>query len=266
MSHIGQEDGIGTSGRTVLHEHAPRPLVGFARDYPAGFATDRHAHVRAQLLYAIEGVLRVDADGAAYLIPPATGLFVPAGIPHAVRMDGKVAMRALFLREDAARSGPAGIAVIAVSALLRELILAACAEPLEWNPEGRGRHLAALAVDEIARAHALPLALPAPRDPRLVRVASALRSSLGDPRSLDALAAEAGASVRTLARLFRRETGMSFQQWRRQLRLTEGLARLAAGDAPARAAAAVGYASAPAFGAAFRASFGSTPGRMRGRF
>ena len=62
----------------------------------------------------------------------------------------------------------------------------------------------------------------------------------------------AGASARTLARLFRRETGMSFQAWRRQLRLTEALASLAQGATPARAAAAVGYASGPAFGAAFR--------------
>lgn len=265
MSRIGQAAGMVPSDRTVAHEHAPRSLVGFAQDYPAGFTTGWHVHVRTQLLYATRGVLRVEADGAAFLIPPATGLFVPANVPHAVRMDGEVAMRALFLREDAARSGPSGIAVVSVSPLLRELILAACAEPLEWDPDGRGGHLAALAVDEIARARALPLALPAPHDPRLRRLTSALRSHPGDPRGLDALAVECGASVRTLARLFRRETGMSFQQWRRQLRLTEGLARLATGVTPARAAAAVGYASASAFGAAFRECFGSTPGQVRTR-
>jgi AraC-like DNA-binding protein len=66
-----------------------------------------------------------------------------------------------------------------------------------------------------------------------------------------------------LARLFRRETGMSFHAWRRQLRLTEGLAALAQGKAPARVAASVGYSSGPAFGAAFRAVFGTTPGRSR---
>jgi AraC-like DNA-binding protein len=56
---------------------------------------------------------------------------------------------------------------------------------------------------------------------------------------------------------------MTFQQWRRQVRLTEGLARLAQGETPPRAAAAVGYASSPAFGAAYRAAFGTTPGRTR---
>lgn len=244
-------------------ETAPRPVVGYAHDYADGWRTGLHAHPRAQLLHATAGVMRVETERAAYTVPPGTGLFVPAAVPHAVRMDGPVSMRALFLRADAARAGPDAVAVIAISPLLHELILAACAEPVLWDPRGRGRHLAALAMDEIARAPALRLSLPMPRDARLRRVADALRADPRDMRDLPAHAEAAGASSRTLARLFRTETGMGFQHWRRQLRLTEALAVLSAGGTPARAAAAAGYASGPAFGAAFRAAFGATPGRMR---
>jgi len=172
-----------------------------------------------------------------------------------------VAMRALFLRADAARAGPPAVAVLAVSPLLRELVVAACAEPLEWDEAGRGGHLAALILDEIARAPALPLGVPAVRDARLVRLAAALRADPARPLGLEAWAVECGASPRTLTRLFRAETGMSFARWRQMLRLAEAAALLAQGVPPARAAAAVGYASAPAFGAAFRAAFGATPGR-----
>lgn len=260
MSRIGQ-----ANPRTGPYERAPRPVVGYAMDYPAGFRTGRHAHPRAQLLYAISGVMRIETDAAGYTIPPGSGLFMPAGVPHEVRMDGAVAMRALFLRADAARAAPSGTTVIAISSLLRELILAACAEPVVWDRKGRGRHLVALVLDEIGRAdaRARALALPAPRDARLRRVTEALRADPADPRDLPDFAAAAGASARTLARLFRRETGMTFPQWRRQLRMTEALARIAAGDSPARVGAAVGYASAPAFGAAFRAAFGVTPGKIR---
>ena len=114
-------------------------------------------------------------------------------------------------------------------------------------------------MHEISRAKTRPLAVPAVRDPRLKRVADALAANPADPRELDRHAHGAGASVRTLARLFRHETGMSFQQWRRQLRMTEAMARLSLGEPPARVAAAVGYASVPAFGAAFRETFGVTP-------
>lgn len=244
-------------------ETAPRPLVGFARDYPAGLSTSRHAHPKAQLLYAVSGIMRIETAEAAYLVPPSMALFLPADAPHAVRMDGPVAMRALFLREDAAARIGKQAAVIAVSPLLREVILAACAEPLDWVLGGRGHHLAELALDEIARAAAVRLRLPMPQDERLRRAVASLLARPDGARSLEDLAAAAGASSRTLARLFRAETGLSFRQWRRQARMAEAMGALTTGASPARAAFLAGYASQPAFGAAFRSLFGMTPGQAR---
>ena len=235
--------------RDLPHDRVDRPLTAFSRDYADGESVPRHTHERAQLLYATQGVMRIATDAAAFVLPPGHALWMPEAEPHRVGIEGAVAMRALFLRADAAASGPAAPTVLAVSPLLRELILAACAEPLEWDEAGRGGHLAALILDEIARARMLPFGVPEPRDPRLCRVAEGLRADLASPR--------------TLERLFVAETGMGFARWRQRLRLAEAAARLARGEAPARAAAAVGYASAPAFGAAFRAAFGVTPGGTR---
>ncbi|HTC11543.1 MAG TPA: helix-turn-helix transcriptional regulator [Acetobacteraceae bacterium] len=244
-------------------EQAPRPLVGYAIDYHEGNDTGWHLHPRAQLLHALAGVLRVQTETAQFIVPPGTGLWMPARTLHVTRMPAGLRMRALFLRADAARAGPGTATVVAVSPLLRELILAACEEPVAWDERGHARHIAALALHEIRRAATQTMHLPSCRDPRLQRVTAALLADPADQRGLGAHAEAAGASERTLARLFRRETGMSFVQWRRQLRLTEGLARLAQGETPPRAAAAVGYASGPAFGAAYRAAFGTTPGRTR---
>lgn len=256
MSQIGQPD------RSYIqpYEDAPRPLVGYARDYAAGHETGWHQHPRAQLLYATAGVMRVATEAALFIVPPGTGLWAPAHCRHAVRMPAGLQMRALFLRGDAALSGPEHVTVVAVSPLLRELILAACTEGLEWDEEGPVRHLVALALHEIGRAPTRSLSVPSCTDPRLRRVTEALLADPADPRGLDAFAATAGASSRTLARLFRAETGMSFQAWRRHLRLTEAVALLSQGVSPARVAASVGYGSSPAFGAAFRAAFGITPG------
>jgi AraC-like DNA-binding protein len=249
--------------RLLPFERAPRPLVGYAHDYPSDHHTGWHQHPRAQLLHATAGVLRVATRSALFIVPPGTGLWVPANTDHATRAPGGLAMRALFLREDAARTGPGSVTVVAISPLLRELILAACEQPVMWDEDGPVRHVVALALHEISRAATRPISVPACRDPRLQRVADALLADPADTRGLEAFAEMAGASARTLARLFRRDTGMSFQAWRRQLRLTEGLAALAQGETPARAAASVGYSSGPAFGAAFRSTFGTTPGRSR---
>ncbi len=249
--------------RALPQERVDRPLAAFAQDYGEEELIPRHSHDRAQLLYATRGVMRISTDAAAFILPPGHALWMPAGEAHQVRPEGGVAMRALFLRADAAVAGPGAVTVLAVSPLLRELILAACAEPLEWDEAGRGGHLAALILDEIARAPGLPFGVPEPRDPRLKRVAAALRANPADARRMEDWAAEAGASPRTLERLFVAETGMGFARWRQRLRLSEAAARLARGEPPARAAASVGYASAPAFGAAFRAAFGITPGAAR---
>ena len=246
--------------RDLPHDRVDRPLAAFARDYPEGDTVPRHTHDRAQLLYATEGIMRVTTDAQRYTLPPGRALWLPASLPHAVAMPRSLAMRALFLRADAARHLPPEPAALSVSPLLRELILAACAEPLEWDEHGRGGHLAALILEEIRRAPQLPIAVPQPRDARLLRLVAALAANPASDLTLDDWAIRCGASPRTLRRLFQAETGMGFARWRQALRLVEAAALLAAGATPARAAAAVGYGSAPAFGAAFRAAFGITPG------
>jgi AraC-like DNA-binding protein len=262
MAMSGQLLSQDGQSRLQPFEEAPRPMAGYAHEYVSGHQTGLHRHPRAQLLFAIAGVMRIATEPASFTVPPGTGLWVPAGTLHSVRMDGVVQMRALFLRADAAASGPALTTVIAVSPLLRELILTVCGEPVVWDARGPIRLVAELVLHEIGRAGTRKLGLPACRDPRLARVAAALIADPADPRDLELHATAAGASVRTLARLFRAETGMSFQQWRRQLRMTEALAQIALGVPTARVAAAVGYASVPAFGAAFRATFGTTPSAM----
>lgn len=255
----------GQSAILRLHpqELVDRPLSAMVRDYADGETTGLHLHARTQLLYASRGVMRIETEAAHFIVPPGRALWVPARLVHGVTMLGRVAMRSMFLREDAARIGPPTTAVLNVSPLLRELILAACAEPLEWEEAGRNTLLMGLMLDEIGRAAVLPLGVPAVRDARLQRLAAALIADPASPLGLEEWATVSGASVRTLSRLFRRDTGMSFGRWRQLLRLTEAAARLGSGMPLGRVAAAVGYSSASAFGAAYRATFGVPPGRAR---
>jgi AraC-like DNA-binding protein len=96
---------------------------------------------------------------------------------------------------------------------------------------------------------------------RARRVADRLEDDPSDDRTLTALARGSGASVRTLQRLFRAETGMTFAAWRQQLRLGRALQRLADGGSVTAVALDTGYASVSAFVSVFRRTFGQTPGR-----
>ena len=100
-----------------------------------------------------------------------------------------------------------------------------------------------------------------PRDARAVRVATQIRDAPDARHTLGDVAHDAGASARTIERIFRHETGLSFGTWRQRARLARALQLLADDATVTQAAMAVGYDSVSAFVAAFRRSVGTTPGK-----
>jgi AraC-like DNA-binding protein len=241
------------------YQDTSRPLAGIAKDFPDGSLIEPHCHPRAQLTWAVSGVMTVTADRGTWIVPPNRALWIPAGTEHAISMSGAVAMRAIYVDRAVAQSVAEGCKVIVVSPLLRALMLELAAAPLDYDESGRTGHVAALFLDEIRLLDAQPLHIPLPRDKRLRRVCDALLRDPARCETLDEWADLAGASSRTLARLIQRETGMRFVDWRHQVRLAAALVRLAQGQDVASVAHAVGYASASAFTAMFRQTLGKAP-------
>lgn len=142
-------------------------------------------------------------------------------------------------RRHFANSRRSGQRLKEVAPLLKELILAACNELLHWKADAGGHHLSALALDEIRRATAVPLAIVLPRDNRLRRAVALMTDHKGRLWRLEDLATQVGASSRTLARHFKAETGLTFRQWRQHAQIAEAMGALTTGTSPARAAARV---------------------------
>jgi len=155
--------------------------------------------------------------------------------------------------------------VLEVSPLLRALVLALIDEPVLYEETGRGGAIASLILSEIQTARRLPLVLPMPRDPRLQRVCSSLLADPSQSAGLDTWAENAGASSRTLARLFEREVGLSFSVWRQRVRFHNALEALVNGEPVTLIASRNGYRSTSAFAAAFRRTMGVTPSELRRR-
>jgi methylphosphotriester-DNA--protein-cysteine methyltransferase len=117
-------------------------------------------------------------------------------------------------------------------------------------------------LTELSRLRERPLKVPMPHDTRALRVARALLEDSSIDFDLDRWADEAGASRRTLARIFRSETGLGFAEWRARLRAVDGLARLSDGQSVAETATSVGYASPSAFSAMIHRTLGGPPRRL----
>jgi len=206
-------------------------------------------------------VMSVHTEEGTWVVPPERAVWVGRGIVHAIQMSGDVEMRTVYLDTERIDNLPSGCCVVNVSPLLRELILRGVAFEQPYKESGPEARLAAVLIDELRSAPEEPLHLPALSDTRAQKIAAALRENPADSRSLEEWSKGAGASERTLARLFRDETGMTFGAWRQQVRLVAALERLAGGQPVTKVAYDCGYESPSAFIAMFRRALGVTPGK-----
>jgi AraC-like DNA-binding protein/quercetin dioxygenase-like cupin family protein len=245
------------------YQRSPCRVTAMAKDFAAGHVIPPHRHRRAQLIHAVTGIMRVEAEEGSWLVPTHRALWVPAGIVHGIRMDGAVAMRTLYIEAAAANAFPKRCGVVEVPDLLRELILAATAVVPQAEAD-RYALIEALILTELATLPPVPLHVPMPQDKRLRAICESLIAAPDRNDTLDAWALRVGASRRTVARRFRAETGMSFAAWRQQLRLVEALSRLAAGTPVTIVAQDLGYDSPSAFTAMFKRSLGTAPSRYFG--
>ena len=135
-------------------DHSPRGVLAIGTDYPPGHVLAAHKHRRAQFLFAVNGAMNVETDDGEWTVLPSNAVMIPAGVAHAVTMDG-VSTRSLYIEPSAAPWFPVRCRVVAVSSLLRELLVAAVDLDVELNVEddfpahGRGAAVFQLILHEL---------------------------------------------------------------------------------------------------------------------
>ncbi|MDW6059043.1 helix-turn-helix transcriptional regulator [Streptomyces sp. FXJ1.4098] len=248
--------------RRTVPARPHRPTTTRLLDPGSGLSAHRHdVH---QVVYAGRGVLSVTTEAGSWVVPATRAIWVPVGTLHQHRAYGRTVLHGVGLPVEANPLGLDGPAVLAVGPLLRELIIA-YSRPDADPATAESRRLLAVLLDQLRQAPQQPLHLPTARDPRLAAVCALLQHDPADPRPLPELGARVGASARTLTRLFRAEMGMTFPQWRTQLRLHHALLLLSDGLTVTAVAHRCGWASASAFIDVFRRAFGYTPATTAGR-
>lgn len=235
-------------------------VVAVARVQADRRITERHSHMRGQLLGTRQGLLSVDAGVSQWVVPATHAVWIPPNVAHGARSHGPFAGWSVYVSPQGCVDLPDTPCILATSGLLREAVMRAAA----WQSPERDAaqlRLAGVIVDEIRTLPRVTLGLPMPQDARLRKIAQALSDCPDDERHLHEWAAWAGIAPRTLTRRFVLETGFSFTAWRQRVRLLRALERLAAGAPVTRVALELGYDNVSAFIALFRRTFGVTPGR-----
>lgn len=239
-----------------------RPLIATASDVEGAHVVAAHSHPRGQLLYALSGAMRAGVGDAMWSLTPRAGVRVPPGMTHRIEATAGLSYRFVFANPSVTSTLPRQSGPVEIGSLTRELILEAANFGTHYRPDSTEARLIGVLHDRLRAMPRARLAVPLPQDARARRVCDTLIENPSDDRSLDAWGRLVGASSRTLARLFQRETGLTFGEWLQRMRLSVALDRLAQGDSVTRTALDLGYSSTSAFCAMFRRILGTTPSRF----
>ncbi|EIK95830.1 AraC family transcriptional regulator [Pseudomonas sp. M47T1] len=235
------------------------PVLACADDYVSGEVIAAHCHAQVQLIHATAGVMRVTTAQGSWVVPPGHALWLPAAMEHEIRMTGDVQMRTLFIDPSALGFAVSSCQVVQVSTLVRELILAAIGGLGAAHREGRDQFLLGLLFAELQVAPPVATHVPLPSQPRLKALCEAFVADPSQESTLQHWADHSSMSSRTLARLFQRELGMTFGEWRTRTRLILSLQRLVSGASILEVALEHGYQSPSAFSAMFKRQLGHAP-------
>jgi AraC-like DNA-binding protein len=239
----------------------PRPIVALANDFPDGHHIPYHMHSRTQLLYASSGVMSIQTEEGIWVVPPMRGLWLPSFTEHQISVSGHLSMRTLYIKPDVISNLPSKCSVVSIPPLLRELILYAVTLPRLYPLNSPEERVMTVILDQIQSLSVTPLDLPIPKDTRLNKIFQALSVNPSDNRTLEEWGRTVGSTSRTLSRLFRSDTGMSFRQWRQQIRILEALKYLGRNEPVTTIALELGYDSPSAFISMFKKALGKTPGQ-----
>lgn len=239
------------------------PIRGEPRKHAAGKTIARHCHRDGQFSVVLSGTMKIRSEAGWWLAPVGRGIWIPAGATHSAVYSE--ASEFILLKVPAAYAKTVSLepCTIAVSGLLRELAFEfARSDRVEENGD-YATLLSRVVLHQLRTSDLAPvLFLPAGRDQRLVRVIELLREAPALDEPLEELARRAGSSPRTMARLFRAETGMTFARWRDHLRIVTAMDMLSRGHSINETALDLGYQSQSSFTTMFSRIMGISPGRF----
>ncbi len=239
---------------TVIGGFDPEPLT-------------THTFPHHYLLYALDGLMALEADGRCWTLPPARAAWIAANQPVNVRIARRITCCSLLFSPGAYAAPGHPLRVFDMTPLLREVIL-------ELRPYGPGspdlpphaRQLFDTAAMLAERLAATPSQawMPSVRSDILRRALALTKDNLTTTQCFEQIAKAAGATPRTLARRFADELGMTWRQAQRRLRMVHAVEQLSDHTATiTEVAFATGYNSLSAFNAAFRDFTGQTPSDYR---
>ncbi|MFT5757262.1 MAG: AraC-like DNA-binding protein [Alteromonadaceae bacterium] len=242
-----------------------QPIVVVNRQLSMNSWVEKHRHNWGQFVYANSGVMAVITDGGRYLIPPEQGVWVPATIDHEIITSTDVELTSLYIENEQTEGFPFVCQVLSVSPFLKVLLNEAKTIKHDYQWQSTAGRLLRLIRDNIKTASPIDLQLPYPKDKRLKEIVSRLQKFPALKTDLNSWGKFVGASVRTLSRTFKKETGITYSEWKQRLNIQIAIKQLYMGESVGNIAINLGYESSSAFIYMFKKQMKVTPSNYLSR-
>lgn len=239
------------------------PVTVVRRSLGMNLTVEKHSHHWGQFVYAHKGVLIVSTAKAQYIVPPEQGVWLLPGIEHEVTAISKVELTSFYFDKTLLNRLPLNCCVLKVNNFLKVLILEANAIENDYQWHSSDGRLLRLILDRLSLATEVILQLPYPKDPRLLRMFTLIQSDPSTGYNLEQWGKIVGASSRSLSRLFKSETGLSYRVWRQRLNVQIAISQLSIGKSITNISIYLGYESPSAFIHMFKENTGMTPSFYR---
>ena len=232
---------------------------------PFDFLMDRH-----YLLYALQGLLRVETNRQLWTLPPARAALIRAGSQMRVTILSRIESASVLFAADFIESPEQGVSVFDMSRLAIELVRECRRWTSDSQPLGDYAKCMFGTLGMVTCRLALaptPCVLPVASSPELQKAIRLTESRSNTSPSFGKIAHDSGQSPRALARRFKEELGMTWSEMLRRIRIIRAVETLAQSRASVtEIAQSVGYSSLSGFNAAFKDLMQKTPTQYRASF
>lgn len=216
-----------------------------------------HDHNVAQLSYAAAGILYAQIADKLYIVPPNMAIYIPPKTLHRTNSKKVPQLENIYFSKEYFDLLPTSVQLIHISELVKQVINKVCSLGLASQQSDFSKSLFMVLAHEINASSQADYSITIPNDPRLLKVYDTFLSSKEMFPSLEEAAASACVGVRTLTRLFIKDTGLNFVTWKQHFIFIRALELLQRYKQTKVVAYRLGYNSESAFISMFKKMSGA---------
>lgn len=230
--------------------------------------TEEHYHKRAQLVYVEKGFQYLHIDGRIYLLPQNHAAWIPSNLSHrTTTVSDNINLRTIFYSIDSENIFYDKLRIFSVPPVLREII----SYSSKWSK------IEQYSIEEEAFLNAIFVGLPSffkdamtlniviPNDERLLQISNFIIDNIGNDLQVNTIAENYNMSLRSLERVFKKETTITISKYIQLVRIIKGIEFLSSGKyTVSQVAYLVGYKSLQAFSSSFFQILNKRPNEFLG--